>query len=130
MRVYEVIKDCTVSYREEIIANNGGACMSNDFVLYVGDFIFIESAGWNLTENGRYYREVNKLKSIYHNKLVDIKGTHIWTWINELNIIDPKIDKKLDPEDACIVSPIYGKPKLKDVTQMWSRDKKLEEIGI
>lgn len=123
MKVYETIKNCTVSYREYDKVDIVGACPSNDFVLYTGDIIFIESAGWTLTENSRYYREVNKLTKIYHNKLVDINsGRKEWTWVDNLNVIDPKIDKIIDIENATHL--------IKDVTKVWVREMKLEELGV
>lgn len=132
MRVYEAIKTCTVSYREINKVDIVGTCPSNDFVLYPGDFIFIDVAGWILSENKRYYRPINKLTKIYHNKLVNLDGDKEWTWINGLDVIDPKIDKVLDPEYVCdddIISPI-DTLLLKDVTTAWVRDLKLKEIGI
>ena len=123
MKVYESIKNCTVSYREYDKVDIVGTCPSNDFVLYPGDIIFIESAGWTLTENSLYYREVNKLTKIYHNKLVDISnGRKEWTWIDNLNVINPKIDKIIDIENATHL--------IKDVTKVWMREMKLKELGV
>lgn len=127
MKVYEAIETCTVSYREydkvDTNGNNYTVCLANDFVLYPGDIIFIESAGWMLIDNViSSYREVNKLTKIYHNKLVDvITGKHEWTWINDLNVINPKIDR---------IHNIKNNLKLKDVTLAWDRDGKLENLGI
>ena len=130
MKVYEAIKTCTVSYREIDKMDIVVTCPSNDFVLYPGDFIFIDVAGWILSENKRYYRPINKLTKIYHNKLVNLDGDKEWTWINGLDVIEPKINKVLDPEYACVISssPI-DTLLLKEVTTAWVRDLKLKELG-
>ena len=49
MKVYEVIKDCTISYREADKIDIHGLTPSNDFVLFKGDFIFIDVAGRTLS---------------------------------------------------------------------------------
>ena len=120
MRVYEVIKTCTVSYRE---FDNSNVCSSNDFVLYTGDFIFIDNAGWILSENKRYYRPIDKLVSIYHNKLINFEGDKEWTWIKDIDVIDPLINKVFDVEYAAEKCNM-----LRDVTISWERNLKLEKI--
>ena len=131
MKVYEVIKNCTVSYREYDKLEHG-LNPSNDFALYPGDIIFIDVAGWMLTDNYKYYRPVNKLCKIYYYKMIDtFTGEKEWTWINNLDVINPKIDKRVDPEDACYAtSSQIDTFKLKDVTIVWERERKLEEIGL
>lgn len=123
MKVYEAIEVCTISYREYDKIDMTMACPANDFILYPGDFFFIESAGWVPTENGKFYREINKLTKIYHNKLIDFDGKKEWTWVNNLDVINPKVDSKYLPQDVL-------HRKLKDVTQMWNREMKLKELGV
>ena len=137
MKVYESITACTVSYRKVYDGYNDGAFDATDFVLYPGDVIFIEPGGYlsnhSPSDNKRYYRSINKLTKIYHNKLVDvISGRHEWTWINDINILDPKIDKKFDPEQLCYTTSsglnLPDSSRLKDVTLEWVREEKLKEL--
>jgi len=132
MKVYEVIKDCTISYREADKIDIHGLTPSNDFVLFKGDFIFIDVAGCPLTENGKFYKPVNRLCKIYYYKMVDtFTGQKEWTWIENLDVIEPKINKRFDPEFASLVtsSPVDNL-RLKDVTVIWDRERKLNEIGL
>lgn len=127
MKVYEAIETCTISYREYDKVYVDGSCLANDFVLYPGDTIFIDSAGWMLRDNViSSYIEFDKLTKIYHNKLVDVvTGKHEWTWINDLDVINPKIDKIHNIKDNLNLNS-----RLKDVTLAWERNGKLEELGI
>jgi len=46
-------------------------------------------------------------------------------------VIEPKINKRFDPEFASLVtsSPVDNL-RLKDVTVIWERERKLNEIGL
>lgn len=134
MKVYEAIIDCTISYRDK-------SNTANDFVLYVGDLIFIEPAGWNRdgsrtswSSSPISYVLVDKLSKIYHNKWT-IDGSKVikeWTWINDINVIDPLIDTTSSISDALVYKSVSGSinPKLKDVTTAWSRDEIITNLGI
>jgi hypothetical protein len=128
MRVYEALKNCTVSFRE----NDNTA---NDFVLYEGDFIFIqENIGWGRIQTGATrwdkYGSVSMLTKIYHKKLIyfgDASGDEIyeWTWI-DVNIISPAINKEISIDDY----DEYLTEILKDVTIQWNRENKLNLLNV
>ena len=130
MIAYEVLRDCSISYTDRG-EDHGG------FVLYKGDYLFIEpDFAWVKDVNTSVRPTYNKkslLKSIYHNKLVffgdkieDIK--YEWTWIKNINLIDPKI-RQFDVS-ICDKDGLFGSPFIKDVTQQWEREFKLNEIII
>jgi CRISPR/Cas system-associated exonuclease Cas4 (RecB family) len=141
MIVYEVLRDCSISYTDRG-EDHGG------FVLYKGDYFFIEpDFAWIKKESisiyeTTYYNKKSLLKSIYHNKLVsfndktkDIK--YEWTWIRDINIIDPIIRMELingtsgfekDFDKLVYWNTTTGQPVLKDVTQQWEREIKINEI--
>lgn len=113
MKVYEVIKDCSISYTK-----NGE---DSGFALYKGDYFFIKhNAVW-------VKKERNILLKIYHNKMIDLDGNKEWTLIDDINLIDPKINQ-IAIEDAIKFSPFYGQPICKDVTEQWLRDEKLNQL--
>lgn len=129
MRVYEVIKDCSISY-----TTNGE---DSGFALYKGDFFFIEPDFFWLKKENRLnhespYSKKSMLVKIYHNKLVifgdkpeDTK--YEWTWINNINIIEPSINKLIF-KDFDKPNPFTGSPVCKDVTDQWKREEKLNNL--
>jgi hypothetical protein len=123
MRVYQVIKDCSISF-----IRNG---RDVGFALYVGDYFFIQpDACWIKCGIYDEHVQVDLLLKIYHNKM-DLKGTKEWTWINDLNLTDPKIKQishSRSIKEATLVNPIWGPPICKDVTIQWERDKKLSQV--
>lgn len=128
IHVYEALKNCTVSFRE----NDNTA---NDFILYEGDFIFIQkNIGWDRIQTGTSrwdkYRSVSMLTKIYHKKLVyfgDKPGDekYEWTWI-DANILSPLINQviSIDDYDEFLTNT------LKDVTIQWERENKLNLLDI
>jgi hypothetical protein len=130
MIAYEVLRDCSISYTDRG-EDHGG------FVLYKGDYIFIEPDFAWIKKESRLnfeaaYAKKSLLKNIYHNKLVwfgdnpeDTK--YKWTWIKNINIIDPKI-RQFDVSICDKFNPLFGDPFIKDVTQQWEREIKLNEI--
>ncbi len=141
MIVYEVLKDCSISYTDRG-EDHGG------FVLYKGDYFFIEpDFAWVKKEGmsiygTTYYNKKSLLKSIYHNKLVHFGDKpedkkYEWTCIENINIIDPIIRMELingtsgfekDFDKLTSWNTNTGQPVLKDVTQQWEREIKLNEI--
>ena len=139
MIVYEVLRDCSISYTDRG-EDHGG------FVLYKGDYFFIEpDFAWIKKESisiygTTYYNKKSLLKSIYHNKLVsfnDKTKVYEWTWIRDINIIDPIIQMELingtsgfekDFDKLVYWNTTTGQPVLKDVTQQWEREIKINEI--
>jgi hypothetical protein len=144
MIVYEVLRDCSISYTDRG-EDHGG------FVLYKGDYFFIEpDFAWVKKESisiygTTYYNKKSLLKSIYHNKLVHFGDKpedkkYEWTCIENINIIDPIIKMEVIGGQGTVVVPIEvavtgasrntttGQPVLKDVTQQWEREIKLNEI--
>lgn len=130
MIAYEVLRDCSISYTDRG-EDHGG------FVLYKGDYIFIEpDFSWVKKESRlnheSAYTKKSLLKSIYHNKLVSFGDNpedtkYEWTWIKNINIIDPRINQ-FDILMCDKPYAIYGSPFIKDVTQQWEREIKLNEI--
>lgn len=129
MRVYEVIKDCSISY------TSSGE--DTGFVLYKGDFFFIEPDFCWVKKESRFnhespYSKKSLLVKIYHNKLI-INGDkpediiYEWTWINNINLIDPMINNKIS-KDFDMINPFTGSPFCKDVTAQWQREDKLNSI--
>jgi hypothetical protein len=131
MKVYEVIKDCSISYTIEG-EDYGG------FVLYKGDFFFIKHDFCWVKKESRFnhespYSKKSLLVKIYHNKLVwfgdkaeDKK--YEWTWIKNINLVDPLINKSIEPEYFDKINPFTGAPLCKDVTSQWEREEKLSII--
>ena len=131
MKVYEVIKDCSISYTSEG-EDHGG------FVLYKGDFFFIKHDFCWVKKESRFnhespYSKKSLLVKIYHNKLVwfgdkaeDKK--YEWTWIENINLVDPLINKSIKPEYFDKINPYTGTPPCKDVTSQWEREEKLSII--
>jgi len=121
MIVYQVIKDCSISFIRD--GRDVG------FALYVGDYFFIQpDACWVKRDiyDGEHV-QVDLLLKIYHNKMVDLEGTKEWTWINDINLTDPKISRR-SIKEVTLVNPIWGPPICKDVTLQWERDKKLSQV--
>ena len=131
MIVYQVIKDCSISYTKNGEDHNG-------FVLYKGDYFFIEPDAYWIKNDNRFgheptYIRKSLLVKIYHNKLLcfgdapeDIR--HEWTWIDNINLIDPKINGNISAETFDQINPFYGKPFCQDVTEQWERDSKLNKL--
>jgi hypothetical protein len=131
MKVYEVIKDCSISYTIEG-EDYGG------FVLYKGDFFFIKHDFCWVKKESRFnhespYSKKSLLVKIYHNKLVwfgdkaeDKK--YEWTWIKNINLVDPLINKSIEPEYFDKINPFTGAPLCKDVTSQWEREEKLNKL--
>jgi hypothetical protein len=135
MKVYEVLakgnNSCWISYTDRG-EDHGG------FVLYEGDLIFIEHDFCWVKKESRLnyeppYSKKDLLVKIYHNKLVsfgensrDIK--YEWTWIENINIVNPLINDKFEISDVIDPNPFTGRPLLKDVTLQWERENKLNKI--
>jgi len=131
MKVYEVIKDCSISYTKDG-EDHGG------FVLYKGDFFFIEHDFCWVKKESRFahesaYSKESLLVKIYHNKLVffgdkpeDTK--YEWTWIENINLVAPTINKTITSEYFDKINPYTGTPPCKDVTQQWKREEKLNKL--
>lgn len=136
MIVYEVIKDCSISYTE-----NGG---DSEFPLNKGDFLFIEPDFCWVKKESRFtyesaYSKKSMLVKIYHNKLVTIgdkpeDSKYEWTWVNNINLIEPMISTgQKEPvhkisENFDMVNPFTGSPFCKNVTAQWQRDEKLNSL--
>jgi len=131
MKVYEVIKDCFISYTKDGEDHDG-------FILYKGDFFFIEhDFCWVKKESRFSYEPAHSKESllvkIYHNKLFifgdrpeDIK--YEWTWIENINFVAPTINRTITSEYFGKINPYTGEALCKDVTQQWEREEKLKEI--
>ena len=126
MKVYEIIKDCSISY-----TSNGEY---DGFVLYKGDFIFIEpSFCWVRETFTASYTKESVLVKIYHNKLIHFSDNpedtkYEWTWIENINLIHPVINKKIEVEFFDKMNPFTGSPPCKDVTFQWDREEKLNKL--
>ena len=132
MMVYEVIKDCSISYTEK--------GEDNGFALYKGDFFFIEPDSCWIKREGSLiapdsYSRQSKLVKIYHNKLLwfgdkpeDTK--YEWTWVENINLVHPVINNKIELEFFDKINPFTGTPPCKNVTFQWEREEKLNELLI
>lgn len=129
MKVFKALETCTISWRDP----NGRA---NDFVLYSGDFFFIEeNVGW-VRKNDKIqnsmggwdseYGTFDMLVKIYHNKMIDIDGNREWTWLHNLNLINPLINKNIQIGHWEKLCPDI----LEDVSIPWNRDEKLNKLLI
>ena len=130
MIVYEVIKDCSISYTEK--GEDTG------FVLYKGDFFFIEPDSCWVKREGTLvapdsYSKQSRLIKIYHNKLVwfgdkpeDTK--YEWTWVENINLVHPVINNKIELEFFDKINPFTGTPPCKNVTFQWEREERLNEL--
>ncbi len=127
MKVFKALETCTISWRDP----NGRA---NDFVLYEGDFFFIEeNVGW-LRKNDKIqnsmggfdneYGSFDMLVKIYHNKMIDIDGNREWTWLHNLNLIEPLINSDIHISRWEKLCP----NTLEDVSISWDRDEKLNKL--
>jgi len=128
MKVFKVLKECTISYRDP---NN----RANDFCLYPNDLFFVkENVGWERKQTGTYswdeYIPFDMLIKIYHRKLNAHKALkedimeYNWTWLNHLNLVGPAIDGKFSIRDWEEFCP----DKLEDVSLSWNREEKLNKI--
>jgi hypothetical protein len=124
MIVYEVIKDCSISYTVD--------GEDNGFALYKGDFFFINpDFCWVKREKfPSSYTKENVLVKIYHNKLLHFGDKpedtrYEWTWIENINIVNPIINKNVTLDNFDIVNPFTGLPTCKNVTEQWEREDKL-----
>jgi hypothetical protein len=130
MKVYEVIKDCSISY------TSGGE--DHGGFVYKGDFFFIEHDFCWVKKESRFahepvYSSKSLLVKIYHNKLVCFGDKaedkkYEWTWIKNINLVGPVINKNIEPEYFDKINPYAGTPLCKDVTSQWEREEKLSII--
>lgn len=130
MIVYEVVRSCSISYTV-----NGE---DNGFALYPGDFIFIEPDACWIKKESRFsfeptYLKQSKLLKIYHNKLVSFgdkpeDSKYEWTWIEDINLVHPVINKKIVVEFFDKMNPFTGSPPCKNVTFQWDREEKLNKL--
>ena len=129
IQVYEVIKDCSISYTRDGEDHDG-------FPLYKGDFFFIEHDFCWVKKESRFnyespYSKKSLLVKIYHNKLVSFdekEDTHEWTWIENINLVGPLINQGVEPEYFDKFSTFKGSPYCKNVTFQWQREEKLNKL--
>lgn len=134
MIVYQIIKDCVVSFREND--------KSTEICLHEGDFIFLSENKIYIKEDFNYNLGYYKFKSfylltdIYYKRTIitgldefdKIKTDFIWTWEKNQNIINPVINRT-----QSVIFEIDGKIEyanefLKDVSVEWNRDKKINDL--
>ena len=53
---------------------------------------------------------------------------HEWTWIENINLINPVINNKIGVEFFDKINPFTGTPPCKNVTFQWNREEKLSQI--
>ena len=133
MKVFKAIKECTISYRD---TDN----RATDFCLNPGDFFFIkENAGWDRIQTGDStwgdYRKFDMLTKIYYNELNIEKAMkenimeYNFTWINDIDVIDPAINRKYGVSSWDEWEKEYScKGLLEDVSLSWNRGEKLSKI--
>jgi hypothetical protein len=134
MIVYQIIKDCVVSFREND--------KSTEICLHEGDFIFLSENKIYIKEDFNYNLGYYKFKSfylltdIYYKRTIitgldefdKIQTDFIWTWEKNQNIINPvinRIESIIFEKDGEIE---YAKEFLKDVSVEWNRDKKINDL--
>jgi hypothetical protein len=124
MQVYQIIKNCSITYIDE----NG---VDVGFALYEGDYIFIEQNSYWVSSNYQNYIYIKQsvLVKIYYNKMINFKGDYEWTWIDNINIIDPRLNvKSKDISNAYIIIDIFYNDLCKNVTVQWERNEKLKQL--
>jgi hypothetical protein len=120
MIVYQVIKDCVISFRCD---KN-----SNEFCLNVGDYIFLSDEKYWIKATNKddirldTYISLSLLKNIYYKKMVDFNGKYEWVWIKDINIINPMLNYKN------AINSDHSKIYLNDVSIVWNRDEKINNI--
>ena len=127
MIVYELIKDCDIRYRTDRLDRK-----KTHIPLKKGDLIFF-------SEN-KIYLDPNKplfiLKDIYYKKNNNDNSPILfnWTWKRNVNMLDPYInisrknrdyDRIIHQDDSEIIFP---NKYLKDVSNVWNRDEKLNYL--
>jgi hypothetical protein len=133
MIVYQIIKDCVVSFREND--------RSTEICLHEGDFIFLSENKIYIKEDFNYNLGYYKFKSfylltdIYYKRTITgldefdkIQTDFIWTWEKNQNIINPVINRTesiIFEKDGEIK---YSEEFLKDVSVEWNRDKKINDL--
>ena len=114
-KIFKVIQDCTISWRDDRYNR------VNDFILYTGSIFFIkQDVGWERGQDNKYY-SFDMLDSIYYNKMIDINGNMEWTWIKDINIINPLIDRVINIRD-------YESSKLEDITTYYNRENSITDL--
>jgi hypothetical protein len=123
MIVYQIIKSCSITYIEQAGMNIG-------FHLDVGDYVFIErDSHWIMNQhafNGIEYIKTSVLVKIYYNKMINLDGCYEWTWVENVNVTNPKINDGFRQlyVDSDAISYVC-----KDVTIQWERNEKLKHIA-
>jgi hypothetical protein len=121
MIVYEVIKSCSISFKKE--------SNEREFGLNTGDLIFLlDEEFWLLNDKNssmpweeKYLSNII-LKDIYYKKLIDFNGKYEWTWIKNINIINPRIN------GLSFIRKLHIDKHFRDVSVEWNRDKKINNL--
>lgn len=118
MQVYQVIKSCSITFIEN--EQNVG------FALFEGDYFFIdESSHWVQYKYTTNYRKESVLVKIYYNKMINIDGDYKWTWVDNINILNPLLVYKYD---IISTNEFDNNEVCKNVTIQWERNEKLKQI--
>lgn len=134
MIVYQITKECVVSFREN--------SRSTEICLNEGDYIFLSEnkvylkKDFNYNSGSYHYESFYLLTDIYYKKTIltgvdehnRIQTDFIWTWEKNQNIINPVINRTqsvIFEKDGEIE---YAKEFLKDVSVEWNRDKKINDL--
>ncbi len=126
MQVYQVIKNCSITYIEN--GQNVG------FALFVGDYFFIDKCShWvqcRYTKHKDVYIKENVLVKIYYNKMINFDGDYKWTWVDNINIINPLLNVKINNYNYDIISvnDFDNNESCKNITIQWERNEKLKQI--
>jgi hypothetical protein len=129
MMCFEVLNCCSITFIED--GRNKG------MVLDVGDIFFIDTeCVWTHDTSNPYNPTWSKksiLKKIYYNRVFGFDGNDFqkeWTWINNINIVDPKISLLLYTFSGDDLVSGRCNKYFRNITTEWNRDKKIEDLLI
>lgn len=123
MIVYQIIKDCVVSFREK-------QDRATEICLYEGDFIFLSENKVYLRTDYDHYESFYLLTDIYYKKTIlknvngQLEEDFIWTWEKNQNLINPVINRTQSVIFEYAGEIEYAEEFLKDVFVESNRDKK------
>lgn len=126
--VFEVLDCCSITFIE------GGR--DKGMVLDVGDIFFIDTeVVWSCDVGSPSpYSSWSKkyiLKKIYYNRVVGFDGEEFkkeWTWINNINIVDPHVSLLLYKFSCDDLVSGRCKKYFNNITTEWNREEKIKDL--
>lgn len=126
MHCYKInVESLSISNRKE---------SKNDTIsLYEGDLFFIDSMYYYAFNTTNDYSKLVLLKKIFYKKVTNFSGDYTWTWINDINILDPIIDYGRSINHAKYrlafsTQTLIDKDIIVDYTKEWNRENNIQTI--